>query len=97
MATYFALYLLTVVCLLDLGMCIFYTDSKEHDYPRIGKRKQFEEYLEKGIFGHKYGSQKSTVDTISLREAILPSVMIFQHFDMNSMYFTFFWKSILFR
>jgi hypothetical protein len=90
MATYFAVYLLTVICLLDLGMCIFYTDSKEHDYPRIGKRKKLEEYLEKGIFGHKYSPPISTVDTLPLREAILPSVMIFQHFDIDSKYFAFF-------
>ncbi len=29
---------LTLFCLLGYGMCIFYTDSKENDFPRLGRR-----------------------------------------------------------
>ncbi len=29
---------LTLFCLLSSGLCIFYTDSKENDFPRLGRR-----------------------------------------------------------
>ena len=31
---------LSFVCLLSYGLCIFYTDSKENDFPRLGRRSQ---------------------------------------------------------
>ena len=31
---------LSFVCLISYGLCIFYTDSKENDFPRLGRRSQ---------------------------------------------------------
>lgn len=79
-----AVCLLTIICILDFGMCLFYTDSKENDYPRIGKRRQFDEIVYNNNYQQKYREPKKTMDPLTLSEAVIPSVLLFQYFDLDS-------------
>ena len=82
-----AVLLVTVVCILDFGTCLFYTDSKENDYPRIGKRKRYNDYVdETDFYGRKFRDSIKSMHSLTMNEAVIPSVLLFQFFDIDSEY-----------
>ena len=75
----FKLCLATVFVCLKCCEALFYTNSKENDYPRIGKRPSYIDSFNKfgysktqsDIFTHKRGESEEFVH--SLREALIPA------------------------
>ena len=73
------LYIVTMLICLKCCEALFYTNSKENDYPRIGKRPSYLDQLNKfgysqiqdNFFTNKRGQSEEYVH--SLREALMPS------------------------
>ena len=69
----------TVLVCLNCCEALFYTSSKQNDYPRIGKRPRYPDVLDKfgfskiqsDIFTHKLGGSEEFVH--SLRESVIPA------------------------
>ena len=96
------LYIATVLVCLKCCEALFYTNSKENDYPRIGKRPSYLDKLNKfgfskiqsDYFTHKRGESEEYVH--SLREALMPdSEETFEIIDGESRFLGIYLREVI--